>query len=476
MAPTLIIGVVSVVAAVAVGFAFKELIYEPFIAPIVEDWQEEFGPRRRRYPNEPYSTDYYYDDDTVPLRRSDPSVELDSLAAGEMREWRGGARVTDPTAIRQRRPGVDTTIPATSGFEPMRSSHVIFDSSAGPSTATQSPYLTPTRSRSGTPAMPDAPPLPKKDQVPPVHARGLSQASSIRAASRPAAIQAELGRGNEIGAFPMSSEIPLAQLGRPNVPVSPTSSSFSPSGSAYGAASRSAFASPVLRTTGVPPTVKFQQPTPISATATSPNVMHRRLPSEQRSQGTTSPTSPTMFASALQWQADVAAHEPLSSPSILPSEIGSPVIIPRPNIEATGPAAMARSPPRATHRRSSLGLAQPPRVTSPFSDAMSIGTEHWSEMEGHTSAQPPRVASPVDSHHSMQIIDHPAIMDDHVSVRSHASTGSHVDPRSPDVGVTALSDDDDDLSVVSHGTGWESISSAGRVAANGRPNTRPTSS
>ncbi|KAF8646154.1 hypothetical protein AX16_007379 [Volvariella volvacea WC 439] len=94
--------VVGAVAVVAVGFAFKEFVYDPHIKPAVDDWLEQRrAERANRRRNNPYSyhsdsdSDDYDDDDDVPLMNDARSSGLRSFGSG-------------PSQLRQRGPGNST--------------------------------------------------------------------------------------------------------------------------------------------------------------------------------------------------------------------------------------------------------------------------------------------------------------------------------------------------------------------------------
>ncbi|KAG5730045.1 hypothetical protein E4T56_gene5865 [Termitomyces sp. T112] len=91
---------VAIVGAVAVGVAFKQFVYEPHIAPKLEQWAEEFianrEARRRQQaraipvlaaPHRIDSSDKRSDSDSD-VGRERQSIELENLIAKEVHEWR----------------------------------------------------------------------------------------------------------------------------------------------------------------------------------------------------------------------------------------------------------------------------------------------------------------------------------------------------------------------------------------------------
>ncbi|OCH89983.1 hypothetical protein OBBRIDRAFT_835353 [Obba rivulosa] len=134
----------AVVGAVAAGIAFKELVYEPHIAPKVEAWAEAFVERRRRRRAlrqgpilaQPVHEDGHesrgrrssdaFDDKNQDGDRLGYSVELEQLVAKEVDEWRSSGQST----LRQRR--TTNTMDQSNTFlpyRPMSPTHVLFDSS-----------------------------------------------------------------------------------------------------------------------------------------------------------------------------------------------------------------------------------------------------------------------------------------------------------------------------------------------------------
>ncbi|KAK7037680.1 hypothetical protein VNI00_010906 [Paramarasmius palmivorus] len=168
--------VVAVVGTVAAGFAFKHFVYDPHIAPKVQEWKHEFkarreARRRRRAGPIPVAVDL-----NSGQRRGDKrsdsesdsgsddnddeadkqSYELETLVSKEVLEWRNG--VDHAGTLRQRRPnfassssasGSSTTLGqlpiVPQNTPPM---HVLFDSSSESSPMTST---VPTRGTSPVP-------------------------------------------------------------------------------------------------------------------------------------------------------------------------------------------------------------------------------------------------------------------------------------------------------------------------------------
>ncbi|KAF5369693.1 hypothetical protein D9615_010148 [Tricholomella constricta] len=145
--------ILAVVGAVAAGIAFKEFVYEPHIAPKVEQWAEEFLAKRQARRGQragavPVSVPLRNDDTTWSGRskHSDSgdegderrqSIELEHLIAKEVREWQ--SEVNRSQTLRRRgnagpagfRDPSDASTTATnrSSLVPTSPTHVLFDPS-----------------------------------------------------------------------------------------------------------------------------------------------------------------------------------------------------------------------------------------------------------------------------------------------------------------------------------------------------------
>ncbi|KAF8076967.1 hypothetical protein FPV67DRAFT_440652 [Lyophyllum atratum] len=95
--------ILAIVGTIAAGLAFKEFVYEPHIAPKVEQWAEEFIARRQARRRQRAGgvavpvRQRERDETTLRSKRSDSgeegderrqSIELENLIAKEVREWR----------------------------------------------------------------------------------------------------------------------------------------------------------------------------------------------------------------------------------------------------------------------------------------------------------------------------------------------------------------------------------------------------
>ncbi|TRM67762.1 hypothetical protein BD626DRAFT_534075 [Schizophyllum amplum] len=123
--PTPAVYVLAIVGTVAAGLAFKEFVYEPHIAPKIEQWAEEFLERRRRSRfrtlNRPYEVPFF-DTDGLDDKRSDSTAandlddkktfELEQLVTKEVHEWR---KEVERSTLRQRKPQLHSSIDDDSG-------------------------------------------------------------------------------------------------------------------------------------------------------------------------------------------------------------------------------------------------------------------------------------------------------------------------------------------------------------------------
>lgn len=152
--------ILAIVGTIAAGIAFKEFVYEPHIAPKIEQWAEEFvakrqARRRHRAGAIPVAVSGYdLTDENVSRRRSkrsdsgdeeneeSQSIELEHLIAKEVREWRSEVDRSQVHKLRHRNNAVSSSsrhvldestheIP----FIPMSPMHIIYDPTE-PSTPT----------------------------------------------------------------------------------------------------------------------------------------------------------------------------------------------------------------------------------------------------------------------------------------------------------------------------------------------------
>ncbi|KIY68413.1 hypothetical protein CYLTODRAFT_489789 [Cylindrobasidium torrendii FP15055 ss-10] len=136
----------AAIGTVAAVLAFKEFVYEPHLAPKVDQWIEEIRAKRRarqrqRQFERPVEVQFPFDKKS---RSDDGSSDGDDKAGGsafeleklvspvaqEVREWRNEVDRSQSSTLRQRRPGhpldqSDTFVP----FSPMQPAQVLFDSS-----------------------------------------------------------------------------------------------------------------------------------------------------------------------------------------------------------------------------------------------------------------------------------------------------------------------------------------------------------
>jgi len=149
--------ILAVVGTIAAGVAFKEFVYEPHIAPKIEQWAEEFlakrqARRRQRSGAVAVAASRRGHTDENPSRRrgklSDSvdeerrSIELENLIAKEVREWRSEVDRSQVQKLRHR----NNAAPSSSRnvldesthdipFVPISPTHIVYDSSE-PSTPT----------------------------------------------------------------------------------------------------------------------------------------------------------------------------------------------------------------------------------------------------------------------------------------------------------------------------------------------------
>ncbi|RDB20079.1 hypothetical protein Hypma_013087 [Hypsizygus marmoreus] len=149
---------IAVIGTIAAGVAFKEFVYDPHIAPILEQWAEEFvamrQANRRRKAAVAMPVPLRNDEDHLPsLRRSKQprskhsdsgdeggdarqSIELENLVAKEVREWRTEVNRSQIRGLRHRsNAGLSRSTHALDestdriSIVPMSPTHVIFDPS-----------------------------------------------------------------------------------------------------------------------------------------------------------------------------------------------------------------------------------------------------------------------------------------------------------------------------------------------------------
>ncbi|KAF9463722.1 hypothetical protein BDZ94DRAFT_1163526 [Collybia nuda] len=113
--------ILAVVGTIAVGIAFKEFVYEPHLAPKIEQWAEEFLARRQARRRQragpiavPVSNAGVNDEEFLRRsKRSDSdddndegqmrqSIELENLVTREVREWRSEVDRSQPRGLRHR--------------------------------------------------------------------------------------------------------------------------------------------------------------------------------------------------------------------------------------------------------------------------------------------------------------------------------------------------------------------------------------
>ncbi|KAJ7599090.1 hypothetical protein C8J56DRAFT_1039962 [Mycena floridula] len=130
--PAAAVYILAVVGTVAASLAFVEFVYEPHIAPKVEEWAHNFiakreARRRQRAGPVPVSVavssahDDGNDDDK-------PSFELEKLVSREVLEWRG--QVSRSTTLRQRRAPLLDEANVALPYRSLSPNRTISDSSA----------------------------------------------------------------------------------------------------------------------------------------------------------------------------------------------------------------------------------------------------------------------------------------------------------------------------------------------------------
>uniref|UniRef100_A0A0W0G575 Uncharacterized protein n=1 Tax=Moniliophthora roreri TaxID=221103 RepID=A0A0W0G575_MONRR len=232
--------VVAVVGTVAAGFAFKHFVYDPHIAPKVQQWKDEVRARREarrrrraglvpvpiavelnstsQRRNDDKRSDDSDSDDQEDDKIDKQSYELENMVSKEVLEWRNS--VDQAGTLRQRRP-VNPDSPLASGSSSSTSlgpglpaktispapAHILFDSSSESSTSP----VTSTAPTRGTSPMPMAPQQP----TPQLSSLHLSTPTSHSTLQSPPA--------------PSSMSVPTAQLVEVDVspPTPAANSSFS---------------------------------------------------------------------------------------------------------------------------------------------------------------------------------------------------------------------------------------------------------
>ncbi|KAG6915909.1 hypothetical protein DXG01_009279 [Tephrocybe rancida] len=181
-APAAAVTVATIVGVFAVGYAFKKFVYEPHIAPKLEQWAVEYiahrdAQRRQRAGAIPVMASPHRRD--MPDKRSDSgnegserqSIELENLIAKEVREWR--SEVNRSQTLRHRgkqgSSGSQYTIESVQSKTLLTSpTHVLVDPSI-PSTpsstlpsieASPAPRVTPLREASSRSTLRSPPPAP----------------------------------------------------------------------------------------------------------------------------------------------------------------------------------------------------------------------------------------------------------------------------------------------------------------------------
>ncbi|THH29874.1 hypothetical protein EUX98_g4303 [Antrodiella citrinella] len=130
--------VIGVIGTVAAGFAFKEYVYEPHIAPQFEAWNEER--RRARSRRGAVAVPVKQNENDVrkgpgPTRPETPendpmSVELEDLVAREAAEWQSSPSGRPQGSLRRRNPhNVIEESNVFIPYDPMAPTQVVFDSS-----------------------------------------------------------------------------------------------------------------------------------------------------------------------------------------------------------------------------------------------------------------------------------------------------------------------------------------------------------
>ncbi|GLB34337.1 hypothetical protein LshimejAT787_0112210 [Lyophyllum shimeji] len=159
--------ILAIVGTIAAGIAFKEFVYEPHIAPKVEQWAEEFVARRRARRRQgagavPVLAPSSGRDEVVKGKRSDSddegdhsrqSIELENLLAKEVREWRSEV---DRSQLRHRGNAGHLESEATSDesaratgqcrFVQMSPTHVLIDTSVSSTPSSTLPSVKPSPS------------------------------------------------------------------------------------------------------------------------------------------------------------------------------------------------------------------------------------------------------------------------------------------------------------------------------------------
>ncbi|KAL0950315.1 hypothetical protein HGRIS_010290 [Hohenbuehelia grisea] len=172
--------VIGVVGTIAAGMAFKEYVYEPYIAPKLEQWAEEFVAKRKakrlqkqglvavsahsEVPSpQPSGSDVGKTPDFLGFNKrrdsiesdlfagpslGNRSIELEHLVSKELREWRtegtsglrhrkntGSASESTYVSMRRTYSQMDESNPSIP-YAPISLTHVLYDSSSTPSTPT----------------------------------------------------------------------------------------------------------------------------------------------------------------------------------------------------------------------------------------------------------------------------------------------------------------------------------------------------
>ncbi|TFK74520.1 hypothetical protein BDN72DRAFT_893192 [Pluteus cervinus] len=285
--PAAVYIVVAVVGVFAVGYAFKEFVYEPHLAPKVEQWREEIAAARREATRRRQGQHMVpvpqrgYSDDQAPLIPRSPSprndlntrdgIPLEPLVSSEVDEWRSEIHANQ--SLRRRHQPNDTAIIDSSldaAFSrlaaPLQPTRVVFDASSesSPTTATATavpsravsppPQISPLQHQTSQSTLQSPRSLPAAGAGPasPRHSLGSpppNVLASVQSLSQSHPLELEQERDVEFISPPSSrSASPFSTFSSPR-PQSSSTANREARNSGMGYLSASSFGSPVIHTT-----------------------------------------------------------------------------------------------------------------------------------------------------------------------------------------------------------------------------------